>query len=102
MRVKCCAVVRMMLSRPFNGAARAGCSLASISPLHLSGLAMHRASVAYRNYLSMSFASLGLSPELVRTLEQIGYTNPTPIQQQAIPFVLEGRDVLAGAQTGTG
>ena len=63
---------------------------------------MHRASVAYRNYLSMSFASLGLSPELVRTLEQIGYTNPTPIQQQAIPFVLEGRDVLAGAQTGTG
>ena len=50
----------------------------------------------------MSFASLGLTSELVRTLDQIGYTTPTPIQQRAIPLVLEGRDVLARAQTGTG
>ncbi|HET9047626.1 MAG TPA: DEAD/DEAH box helicase [Chiayiivirga sp.] len=50
----------------------------------------------------MSFASLGLAPSLVRTLEQIGYATPTPVQQGAIPLVLEGRDVLAGAQTGTG
>ena len=50
----------------------------------------------------MTFSSLGLSPELVRTLEKIGYTEPTPVQQRAIPLVLEGRDVLAGAQTGTG
>ncbi|MCB1568919.1 MAG: DEAD/DEAH box helicase, partial [Xanthomonadales bacterium] len=50
----------------------------------------------------MTFASLGLAPALVRTLEQIGYATPTPIQQGAIPLVLEGRDVLAGAQTGTG
>ena len=50
----------------------------------------------------MTFASLGLAPGLVRTLEQIGYASPTPIQQRAIPLVLEGRDVLAGAQTGTG
>ncbi len=50
----------------------------------------------------MSFASLGLAPGLLRTLEQIGYAMPTPIQQGAIPLVLEGRDVLAGAQTGTG
>ncbi|MCX7555887.1 DEAD/DEAH box helicase [Xanthomonadaceae bacterium JHOS43] len=50
----------------------------------------------------MSFASLGLTPELVRALDEIGYTQPTPIQEQAIPLVLEGRDLLAGAQTGTG
>ncbi len=50
----------------------------------------------------MSFASLGLAPGLVRALDEIGYTQPTPIQEQSIPLVLEGRDLLAGAQTGTG
>ena len=50
----------------------------------------------------MSFDTLGLSPELLRAVAQQGYTEPTPVQQQAIPLVLEGRDVLAGAQTGTG
>lgn len=50
----------------------------------------------------MSFAELGLRAELLRAIETQGYTRPTPIQAQAIPFVLEGRDVLAGAQTGTG
>jgi ATP-dependent RNA helicase RhlE len=50
----------------------------------------------------MSFENLGLSPELLRALADKGYTQPTPIQQQAIPAVLSGRDVLAGAQTGTG
>ena len=50
----------------------------------------------------MSFNSLGLSPELLRAVTESGYTEPTPIQQQAIPAVLEGRDILAGAQTGTG
>lgn len=50
----------------------------------------------------MSFSSLGLMPELVHALDKIGYTTPTPVQQQAIPLVLQGRDVLAGAQTGTG
>jgi ATP-dependent RNA helicase RhlE len=50
----------------------------------------------------MSFDRLGLSPELLRAVAQQGYTEPTPVQQQAIPLVLEGRDVLAGAQTGTG
>ena len=44
----------------------------------------------------------GLSPELLRAVAQQGYTEPTPVQTQAIPFVLDGRDVLAGAQTGTG
>ena len=50
----------------------------------------------------MSFASLGLNDQLLSALARAGYTQPTPIQQQAIPHVLEGRDVLAAAQTGTG
>src|ERR1700755_1500972 len=52
--------------------------------------------------LLMSFADLGLKPELLRAVSEKGYDAPTPIQAQAIPTVLEGRDVLAGAQTGTG
>jgi ATP-dependent RNA helicase RhlE len=50
----------------------------------------------------MSFAKLGLSEELVRAVSERGYTQPTPIQAQAIPVVLQGGDLLAGAQTGTG
>ena len=50
----------------------------------------------------MSFDSLGLSEPLVRAVNELGYTSPTPIQKQAIPAVLEGGDLLAGAQTGTG
>ncbi|BBL70638.1 DEAD/DEAH box helicase [Methylogaea oryzae] len=50
----------------------------------------------------MPFTQLGLSAELLRAVSEEGYTKPTPIQQQAIPVVLEGRDILAGAQTGTG
>ena len=50
----------------------------------------------------MSFTSLGLSKELLRTLEEEGYVEPTPIQELAIPPLLEGRDVLGVAQTGTG
>jgi ATP-dependent RNA helicase RhlE len=50
----------------------------------------------------MPFASLGLSTAITRAVAEKGYTVPTPIQAQAIPVILEGRDVLAGAQTGTG
>ena len=50
----------------------------------------------------MSFAKLGLSEALVRAVTEHGYTQPTPIQPQAIPAVLAGGDLLAGAQTGTG
>jgi ATP-dependent RNA helicase RhlE len=50
----------------------------------------------------MSFASLGLSDALLRAVADAGYTQPTPIQLQAIPAVLTGGDLLAGAQTGTG
>ena len=50
----------------------------------------------------MSFADLGLSPELLRAVSDEGYTEPTPVQRESIPLVLAGRDLLAGAQTGTG
>jgi len=50
----------------------------------------------------MHFSDLGLAEELVRAVTEHGYTTPTPIQAQAIPTVLEGRDLMAGAQTGTG
>ncbi len=50
----------------------------------------------------MSFDTLGLAEPLVRAVHEQGYTTPTPIQSQAIPAVLSGGDLLAGAQTGTG
>jgi len=50
----------------------------------------------------MSFETLGLSAELLRAIGEQGYQDPTPIQQKAIPLILEGVDVMAGAQTGTG
>ncbi|MEL3924011.1 DEAD/DEAH box helicase [Aeromonas enteropelogenes] len=49
-----------------------------------------------------SFAELALSPQLLQTLNELGYAAPTPIQARAIPAILAGRDLLAGAQTGTG
>ncbi len=64
--------------------------------------APHRREGLVRSNLSMSFDQLGLSPELLRAVAHEGYTEPTPVQAQAIPLVLAGRDVLAGAQTGTG
>jgi ATP-dependent RNA helicase RhlE len=50
----------------------------------------------------MLFSELGLSAEILRAINEKGYTAPTPIQQQAIPAILQGGDILAGAQTGTG
>ena len=50
----------------------------------------------------MQFDTLGLSAQLLRAIDEQGYTEPTPIQAQAIPVILDGRDVMAGAQTGTG
>ena len=50
----------------------------------------------------MSFSELGLSENIVRAVSEQGYTTPTPIQKQAIPAVISGGDLLAGAQTGTG
>jgi ATP-dependent RNA helicase RhlE len=51
---------------------------------------------------AMSFDSLGLMPELTRALAERGYSEPTPVQARVIPEILAGRDLLAGAQTGTG
>lgn len=50
----------------------------------------------------MKFETLGLSEELLRAVRDTGYTSPTPIQAQAIPAILNGKDVMAAAQTGTG
>ncbi|WP_029008054.1 DEAD/DEAH box helicase [Azospirillum halopraeferens] len=50
----------------------------------------------------MLFSEIGLGPDVLRAIEDKGYTQPTPIQEQAIPWVLRGRDVLGCAQTGTG
>ncbi|GBG12697.1 RNA helicase [Novimethylophilus kurashikiensis] len=50
----------------------------------------------------MSFESLNLNPSILKALTEAGYTQPTPIQAQAIPAAIEGRDLLASAQTGTG
>jgi ATP-dependent RNA helicase RhlE len=52
--------------------------------------------------ITTSFESLGLRAELVRAVADQGYTQPTPVQAQAIPVILQRRDILAGAQTGTG
>jgi len=50
----------------------------------------------------MTFDSLGLNAELLRAVSEQGYTTPTPIQHQAIPLIIEGQDIMGGAQTGTG
>uniref|UniRef100_UPI003F6F08A1 DEAD/DEAH box helicase n=1 Tax=Gloeocapsopsis crepidinum TaxID=693223 RepID=UPI003F6F08A1 len=50
----------------------------------------------------MTFRNLGLSSDLLRAVADQSYTEPTPIQQQAIPAILQGQDVFASAQTGTG
>lgn len=50
----------------------------------------------------MTFNDLNLNASLLKAINDQGYTTPTPVQAQAIPFILEGRDMLAGAQTGTG
>ena len=50
----------------------------------------------------MSFSSFSLSPQILNSLQDQGYVEATPIQQKAIPIILEGKDILACAQTGTG
>ena len=50
----------------------------------------------------MPFTALGLEPRITKAVHEAGYTEPTPIQAQAIPTVLAGRDVIGIAQTGTG
>ena len=52
--------------------------------------------------MTTSFAELGLNEQILAGVESLGFTQPTPVQEQAIPLVLEGRDIVASAQTGTG
>ena len=52
--------------------------------------------------MTKTFEDLGLSEDMLRAVSKLGYENPTPVQEQAIPAALEGRDIIAGAQTGTG
>jgi ATP-dependent RNA helicase RhlE len=52
--------------------------------------------------MSSSFSELGLSDTLLQALQTCGYTQPTPIQEQAIPLILQGKDIIGAAQTGTG
>jgi ATP-dependent RNA helicase RhlE len=52
--------------------------------------------------MTMTFADLALSPLLLQALGEEGYVSPTPIQAQSIPLLLQGRDMLGMAQTGTG
>src|SRR5205823_850939 len=65
-------------------------------------LALHMRATGRFRKVPMSFDSLGLAEPLLRAVHEQGYTVPTPIQAQAIPAVLSGGDLLAGAQTGTG
>jgi ATP-dependent RNA helicase DeaD len=51
---------------------------------------------------TLKFSDLGISAEILKSVEEMGYTQPSPIQSQAIPFILQGRDVIGQAQTGTG
>ena len=50
----------------------------------------------------MNFKELGLEPKIIQAIEELGYEEPTPIQSMAIPPILEGRDLVGSAQTGTG
>ena len=50
----------------------------------------------------MPFSTLGLRDTIVNALHEVGYSQPTPIQQQTIPVILRGKNLLAAAQTGTG
>jgi ATP-dependent RNA helicase RhlE len=52
--------------------------------------------------IAPDFAALGLAPEVLDAVREAGYLSPTPIQQQAIPIALKGRDLIGLAQTGTG
>ncbi len=60
------------------------------------------AATAAETVTESGFASLGLRPELLKALDDLGYEEPTPIQSETIPFLMEGRDLLGQAATGTG
>jgi ATP-dependent RNA helicase RhlE len=94
----------VIATRPVRGAVR--CREFQRSPFYQPEPVSKARAFAGRSFrrhvISTSFESLGLLPELLRAVTEQGYTEPTPIQSQAIPVVLSGRDLLGAAQTGTG
>ncbi|MDQ6972024.1 MAG: DEAD/DEAH box helicase [Mariprofundaceae bacterium] len=68
--------------------------------MHWTGSGVSRQAHLEKQF--MTFDKLGLSGDILRAVSEQGYSSPTPVQAQAIPVVLEGRDIMAGAQTGTG
>jgi ATP-dependent RNA helicase RhlE len=93
-------------TKPLTGAGIVRPSLSRQPPCpsahHHRKFLMSSAPVAAPSNAPVTFADLGLAEPIVRAITEHGYTTPTPIQRQAIPAVLSGGDLLAGAQTGTG
>src|SRR5476649_1881058 len=71
-------------------------------PLAVAAVAAPAAAIVPETTAQVRFADFGLSPLILRALTEQGYVHPTPIQAQAIPVLLQGRDVMGAAQTGTG
>src|SRR5471032_353791 len=71
-------------------------------PLAVAAVAAPAAAIVPETTAQVRFADFGLSPLILRALAEQGYVHPTPIQAQAIPVLLQGRDVMGAAQTGTG
>src|SRR5471030_431069 len=72
------------------------------APLAVAAVAAPAAAIVPETTAQVRFADFGLSPLILRALTEQGYVHPTPIQAQAIPVLLQGRDVMGAAQTGTG
>ena len=87
------------LRRQWRGGPAASCPASRVKGLRMLAIT---ASLSPSVVSGQSFGDLGLSAPLLRALEEKGYQAPSPIQQQAIPVVLRGRDLMAAAQTGTG
>jgi ATP-dependent RNA helicase RhlE len=68
----------------------------------MTDITLHPDQIVEQASVPVRFDSFGLSPDILRALSDQGYVHPTPIQEQAIPIILQGRDVMGAAQTGTG
>jgi superfamily II DNA/RNA helicase len=73
-----------------------------IKPFRAGSAQACRAPARMKDYYMTKFSDLGLNPLLMRAIAEEGYETPTPIQAQAIPLLLEDKDLLGIAQTGTG
>jgi ATP-dependent RNA helicase RhlE len=78
------------------------CGLAQVAGLRPPVASKNTQDATIAVYMTSSFSNLSLAPQLARAVAEMGYETMTPIQEQAIPVVLEGKDVMGAAQTGTG